>query len=385
MTIIIEIYILLCVSLLIFDIAFLLVKRNRNLTAYRKNESFEKELLKEIEDRRKNGSFSQKFAEGLKSKLSHTRNLLVLKDIIDKDPESEKWFKTYIFDQIQNYSGKSDYEQAYYAYVVSELDYSSDKPSKEFTEAIMSLLESKSLYTYTNAMMTLYAIGNTELLLRAIDKTDARNGFYHKKLLVDGLLAAQTDKNEFNSRLVEKFMGYSPYMQDCLLDYFRLSGYDISGLCMKLLENKDTDTQVSYSAMRYFSKYPDKESRKYFLNVLKNDNAVWIEKMLAIQGLGCYDDDEVKSEIRKLLTSPNWYVRVNAVEYMHKTGLTKDQIFDILYLKDKYANESLLYQYRNDKEMTRYIVNTVQMLNMQEETTKVSDDAEALIAGAVQG
>ena len=44
MSIIIRIYILLCIALLIFDICFLFVQNQRTLVAYRTNRTFEKKV-----------------------------------------------------------------------------------------------------------------------------------------------------------------------------------------------------------------------------------------------------------------------------------------------------------------------------------------------------
>ena len=62
--------------------------------------------------------------------------------------------------------------------------------------------------------------------------------------------------------------------------------------------------------------------------------------------------------------------------------MSKEEIFNILYQRDRYANESLLYQYREDKEMTRYIVDTIQLLNMQDATVDASSDVDALCNAA---
>ena len=104
--------------------------------------------------------------------------------------------------------------------------------------------------------------------------------------------------------------------------------------------------------------------------------------MLSIQALRRYDDREAHDAIFKKITSPNWYVRVNAVQYLHDRGLSREDVFDILYQKDRYANESLLYQFRGDKEMTRYIVDTIQLLNMQDATVDASSDVDALCNAA---
>ena len=382
MSIIIRIYILLCIALLIFDICFLFVQNQRTLVAYRTNRTFEKKVREEIAAHRESGAFTAEFTDSLSRELSKTKNLLTLQGVIENDAEAREWFRPYVFAQLEQYAAKDDPEQAYYTYVLSTFDYSREKPPVEFLNALLGFLDSKSLYTFSNTMTCLYAIVQTAPLMCAMDKVNERKDFYHKKLLVDGLLSAQTEDGELDARLEERFDSYTPYMQDCLLDYFRLRGSDVSGLCMRVLRSERSNSQVGYSAMRYFAKHPSKESRTYFLEILADDSAAWIQQMLSIQALRQYDDPAVYAAVMKKITSPNWYVRVNAVEYLHNRGLTKEEIFNILYQRDRYANESLLYQYRGNKEMTRYIIDTIQLLNMQDETVGVGGDLDTLCDAA---
>ena len=367
---------------MVFDICFLFIQNQRSLVAYRPNRALDKKVREEIAAHRKNGAFTAGFMDDLTQQLSKTRNLLTLQNIIENDAEAREWFQPCVFAQMERYTAKSDAEQAYYTYVLSTFDYRREKPSAEFLDTLLGFLDSKSLYTFANTMICLYAIGQTAPLMRAMDKVNERNDFYHKKLLIDGLLSAQTEGDEFCASLEKKFDSYTPYIQDCLLDYFRFRGYDVSDLCMRLLKNEKTDPQVGHSAMRYFAKHPTQASRAYFLEVLADDTATWVQHLLSIQALRQYDDPEVYEAIFKKIPSSNWHVRVNAVEYVHDKGLSKEDIFNILYQKDRYANECLLYQYRGDKEMTRYIVDTIQLLNAQDNAVGASSDTDSLCDAA---
>ena len=375
MNIIIEIYLIVCVLLLLFDISFLFLKNHRNREFYPKNRDLEEELRKEIRLRRQAGAFSQEFEADLGAKLGKIRNLITLMDVLDKDRGAAGWFRPAVFAQIAEYQKKNDYEQAYYAYVVSGFDYESEPVPPEFAAKFLEFLDSKSLYTFANAMDALYQFGSTNLLLTALDKVDERQGFYHQKLLVDGLLSSRASVQELSPALVKAFDQYTPFLQGCLLDYFRMTGYDASALCLRLIQGGDsTDLEIRYGAMRYFAKYPSAQSQALFLDVLRREEGPWMDQMLAIQALENSEDPAVKDEVMKKVTSSNWYVRTKAVACLHRWGLSKSQIFDILYLRDKYADNALLYQYRNEKELSHYIIDTIQLLQRQDE----SADAEPL-------
>lgn len=381
MYIVIEIYILICIFLLIFDIFFLLVQNRKNLAAYRLNEQFANEIRTELNQNP--DELSTQFLRRLETKLCKTKNLLTLQSVMEEYPKQKNLFRSSVLAQFDNYSKKRDYEQAYYTYLVSTFDYSQSKPTLEFTNALLRFLDSKSLYIFSNTMDALYAIGLIQPLLCAVQKADERNGFQHKKLLVDGLLSAKVNRSEFNEQLLKAFEHYSPYMKECLLDYFRLDGYDISSLCLKLIKSETEDTQVVYSAMRYFIKYPNEEARSVFLEILADPDVYWVRQMLAIQALHVYRDEEVRKAVQKKITHSNWYIRVNAVEYLYSCGLSKEQLFDIIQLRDRYVNDCLLYQYRNDKEMTGYIDDTIRLLNMQDSSSETGSEINAENAAAL--
>ena len=380
MNLFIKIYILLCVALVLFDLAFLAVKNIRNLEFYPRNSLLEQRIRREILLRHETGSFSSGFVGDLSRMLSRTKNLITLQSELEKDPEAANWFRPIIFDKISVYQQKSDYEQAFYTYVVSCFDYTDEPLPHEFVSRFLAFLDSKSLYTFSNSMNAIYRFGQMNLILLAIDKADERGRFYHKKLLTDGLLASKVDQAELTTELTKRFSRYSTHMQECLLDVFRMGRCDTSELCMELMTSPNCDEQLRYSAMRYFSKHPTTASREYFLTILQDQKAAWVEHMLAIQSLSCYQDSEVYQMIRSKATSRHWYVRTNALEYLHRQGISREEIYEILQTQDRYASEALLYQYRDDHEMTMFIIRSIQKLiqEQQEESLESVTEEEAV-------
>lgn len=373
MNIVIEIYLIVCVLLLLFDILFLVLKNYRNQEFYPKNDDLAETVRQEIQNRRKQGAFSPDFEETLGKQLGKIRNLITLMDVLDADRDAAAWFRPAIFAQIGEYQKKNDYEQAYYAYVISEFDYGSDPVPPEFAAQFMAFLDSKSLYTFANAMDAVYRFGRTNLLLAALDKVDERQGFYHQKLLADGLLASRADVQELAPALVKAFDGYTPFLQGCLLNFFRMIGYDVSALCIRLIQSGDkADPEVRYAAMRYFTKYPSAQSRVIFLDMLEREESPWMDQMLAIQVLENNEDAAARDAVRKKVTSPNWYVRTKAIACLHRWGLTRAQIFDLLCLRDRYADNALLYQYRHEKELSQYIIDTIRQLQQQDESAETA-------------
>lgn len=366
MNLLIKIYILLCVALILFDLAFLFAKSTGSQEFYHQNPKLAQKIRTEITLRRKTGAFSPGFTAELSRMLTRTKNLITLQAELEQAPDAVNWFRTMIFERIDAYQQKSDYEQAFYAYVISCFDYT-DKPlPHEFANRFLTFLDSKSLYTFSNTMNAIYRFGQMNLILLAMDKADERGRFYHKKLLTDGLLASKVDQAELTAELVRRFYQYSPHIQESLLDVFRMGQGDATKLCMELMLCRDCDEQLRYSAMRYFIKHPIESSRRYFLEILQDEKAAWVEQMLAIQALSCYQDGEVYQAIKSKVTSRHWYVRTNALEYLHKQEISREEVTEILQARDRYASEALLYQYRDNQEMTLFIIHAIQKLTQEQ-------------------
>ena len=352
--------------LLLFDIAFLLIKNLKNHRLYPKRSKFLLELQAQLATYEDRGEFPPHYRKSLLQKLSKTQNLVLLQKELQTHHNLEPIFRPYLFHQLETYQKKTEYEQAFYTYVISTFDYSSQKVEQEFSRTFISFLDSKSLYTFINTMNAIYRFGESNLLLLAISKMEERAGFYHKKLFVDGLLTYAGDVQELNVQLLGKFHTFSPTTQECLIDYFALSKVNVKNLCLQLLRTPTTHEEVKYVSMRYCSKFPCEESRALFVDILQNPNATWVEQMLAIQGLKTFRDETVRSAVSDKLTDRNFYVRSKAISYLYQQQIGKAEIADILRLRDRYANEALLYQYKSDGEMTAYIQNTIEALENEE-------------------
>lgn len=365
MTIVLEIYIVVCIALLLFDIGFLAMKNSNKNQMQAKDPAFEERIRLEIVNYRQRGAFSDSFVKELPKNLSSVKQLATLQDVLEEEPEAKEWFRHFLFDQYENYRKKPEYVQAFYTYLISTLDYRKEKVPVAFSSEFMHFLESKSLYTFTNTMDAIYAFGETHLLLQALEVVDRRSGFYHHKLLVDGLLSFQGDHEELEQALLARFAQYGEPVKECLLDYFRMQGCEVTPLCLQLMREEKADAEVQYRAMRYFQKFPCEEAKAWFLQLLQRENVIWIKQMLAIQGLQRYDDAEVRVAVKKKITSRDWHVRNNAVAFLHRKGLERAELQELLYLQDRYANESLLYQYKEDAETSAFIMDTIRLLEQE--------------------
>lgn len=356
MNIVVQIYMMVCVILLVFDIGFLIVKNARNQRFYPRMPRFKKRVGEEIEQKNTTGEFSAGWLDSVRERCRKTKYLLALQGVLEVKPYARDWFREVIYSLLFEYRKKSDYEQAYYAYVVSALGYERARISSYFASEFLSFLKSGSLYTFSNTMAAVYEFGDLCILMNAIDVVDERAGFYHKKLFVDGLLSARVDKKELAAALMEQYDRYSDFTKECILEYFRFAEVDAGDFCRRVISLEPKGSQVRYTAIRYFLKYPDEKAKGMFADMLRSrEEGGWVEEMLAIQGLGRWQEKEIRDLMKSHITSENWYVRVNALEYLKNSGMDEQEIAEIIGLEDPYTNEALVYQYREDPVMSDYI------------------------------
>ena len=382
MNFIIQVYMIICAALIIFDVAFIVVKNLRGKKFAARKTKTRDFLTKQLRQYNPQEGFGKELKSFLTKSIGKTKNLVVLQNVLEEldehKPEIFLEIKPYILNMIIEYKGKSEYERAFYAYVVSCLSYEDESPTEQFYKEFFSFLDSQSLYTFSNTMIGFYRFKDPHALNNAIKKVNEKGNFYHGKLFVDGLLEFSGDKQELNRLMKENFYLYSPTTQASILNYFRFSGMDDWEFCFEVWKNKDLNEEVKYATMRYFSKFPREESRQEFLSILKNEASNWIEQLLAIQGLANHNDFIVRAAIKKKVNHSNWYVRINAIGHLHDNGLDKHEILEILQLFDHYTNDALLYHYRDDEEITSYIIKTIQRL--EREQNEVSTwEPEALV------
>lgn len=389
MNIIIEIYIFICIMLLLFDVVFLVVKNTKNKRFFPQKDKIKDKIQDELNRYDPKIGLSSSLKSFLLTNLDKTKNLIILQNelhtLTDHKAEIEAEIWPYILSKVSVYLKKSEYEQAYYAYVVSNFDDLDVKWDERFFSIFITFLDSKSLYVFSNAMNAIYKFADPYLMSISIQKVNERNGFYHSKLFVDGLLDYKGDQELLQNLILEKFYDYSSMTQESILNYFRLQGAKVEEFCLQLLKKREVHPEVYYGALRYFAKYPCPESKDICLDLLQNSETFWVEQLLAIQALKSYGDPLVKQVIRGRVTSCHWHVRLNAINYLHHHSLSKDEIFQILSLSDKYTNEALLYYYREEFPMVTYISEVLQSREEKQNQTKGMEPLREMVRPCTRG
>lgn len=366
MYVIIEIYIFVCIMLLLFNLFFILTRNSRMRRLNPLKNKAKDRLALEFERYTPQAGLSANAIEFLEHDINRTRNLLIVETEMDKArPHREAMkaeIKPYVFQQMDHYAKKEKTAKAYYAYMLTRFSYE-NKPSDNDYSNVLTFLDSDCFYVFSNTMDAIYAFKDPYILVAAIKKVDERDGYYHSKLLTDGLLSFDCCLSTLRSLILKEFYDYQPSTQVSLLNYFRLKDIDVAAFALEILEERKVNEEVIYAAMRYFVRHPDEESKVIFMNVLKNEESFWVEQLLAIQGLKHYDELPIRRVIKTKVTSKNWDIRSNAISYLHQYGLNWDEISEVLTFKDKFTSERLYYYYEEDEEIAPRILRNIEEIN----------------------
>jgi len=354
--------------LVFFDILFIVIKNNRMSRFIPKFDGFRKEVQESFFNYNPKKGLNPIFKKKLTQHISKVKHLVTMQSVYDEvelyKEELGIELSGIVIEFIEVYKKKSLYEQAYYAYVISSYEYPKT-PRGQFIIELMSFLDSHSLYVFSNTMNAFYNFNNVTTLLNAIDKCNERGVFYNSKLFVDGLLTFRGDKNELADKLIERFDKYTPYMQENIINFLRLASLKKSDFCYRVLVNQTYSEEVQFAIMRYFGKYPNHESKQYFLDILNQQESSWVKVLLSIQSLEKYKTPDVFQTIKTKITDVNWFVRTSAVKYLYTHNMSKEELDEILRMNDKYTNEALLYQCQDDEDIMRYVMSEIDKLSLE--------------------
>lgn len=246
---------------------------------------------------------------------------------------------------LPRYAGKTDREQAYYAYLVTRFQVMQYVPSEQLTAFLLEQIrEAKSLYNLENALRAVYSSARVPLVLEALNALDDASGIYvHEKLLVDGLLTFRR-KDALIAAIWENFSRYGTQMRELLLDYIRFASGAWKEQMFALL-NEAQELEVKIACLRYFGKYPDERVRPILYALGEDANAgQWELCAVCMSVLAAYPAGQTISILKQGLCSRNWYVRYNAALSLRDLNVGAELVQDILNGEDRYAREMLQYR-----------------------------------------
>ncbi|MGN1405789.1 MAG: HEAT repeat domain-containing protein, partial [Erysipelotrichaceae bacterium] len=262
-------------------------------------------------------------------------------------------------DLTQIYLKKEELQAAYFPYIIKKYKLFFMTNNNIVLGTLLELVRHSSLYSRENAMEALYSIGNSEAVLKALKIINDSDYYHNDKLLCDGLLSFGGDKKELDESLWHDYHYFNENIQLVILEYFRFGndGEKYIEQVFDVLSSSKRNSEVYYSCIRFFGKYPYYDAYRQILEGISDDKAGFELKTVAAAALGSYDYPETREVLIRLLHDRNWYVRNSAASSLRKLGVDYFDLIDIFDGDDRYAREIAAYSLKREKVKEREYAN----------------------------
>ena len=242
------------------------------------------------------------------------------------------------------YARRSDMEKAYFAHVLAE--YPMDASGGRAADDMMTpFLLSDSVYSREYALRALYAQGDPAAVERALDLLARRGVFHHEILLAGGLSAFRGDIMALARRLWSRAPDWPEYMEAAVVRFISLTGADFAKPLLEAAAGKrQLSPGVRLAILEYFREHPYGPAKGLILEYLRTDQGVTADlAAAAASSAAAYPGEDTIEALKSALSSSYWDVRNNAAESLMALGVVQEDLKDVLLGNDRDALEMLCY------------------------------------------
>ena len=357
-------YIAICVSMILYNIIYVFILKHRERALVSDSEKLKKILIEQIDILKKGEGISEKHKKFLCRELDKTSGITAfdkaLESIFEKEPAlTEKYLMdTFsVFETLTHrYISKDTLKIAYFPYILYKYNILKHYESERLINVLLDLLRSVNVYCRENTLKALYSMQRPDAVVASLKIIDKNLSFHHPKLICDGLLNYNGDKESLKDMLFESFNAYSTGMQLNILNYFRFSNIRCDKEMLELLSNEKADSELRFAAIRYFEKFSIKEAESIIWAIAENlEGRTWEYQAIASSALKSYPGDVTFRILVENLSSSNWHIRQNSAISLEKLGYTYHDLINVFDGNDRYAREIMRYHLdrRNAEEAVK--------------------------------
>ncbi|MBQ3022980.1 MAG: hypothetical protein IJD91_06675 [Clostridia bacterium] len=346
-------YIAICVSMILYNIIYIFILKHRERALVSNSKKLKTILNEQIDILKKGEEISEKHKKFLCRELDKTSGITAfdkaLEEVFEKEPEFTEKYLVYTFSVFETlthrYISKDTLKIAYFPYILYKYNILKHYESERLINTLLDLLRSVNVYCRENTLKALYGMQNPDVVRRALKVIDTNLSFHHPKLISDGLMFYKGDKEELKKTLLTFFKGYSMQMRVNILNYFRFAGIRSDSEMLEILKNEKENSEIRFSAIRYFEKFPSKDAEPVICNLAENlENRTWEYQAIATSALKSYPGDMTFRILVKNLSSSNWHIRQNSAISCEKLGYTYQDLINVFDGNDRYAREIMRYR-----------------------------------------
>lgn len=216
-----------------------------------------------------------------------------------------------------------------------------DISSSRIKARLLDYLEQPELLIRIEALRYICAQRNRKLVQLALIRISRKHIPFSNKLITDSLMDFKGDKHLLAEQLWENLGKFSPEIQVSVLQM--LTAMEDPGHAQQvqaILQNEKTDMEVRIAAIKYFGSVHVPECVPVLAELLTEET--WEYAAIAAKSLAAYDCSGVFAQLKKGISSRNWYVRTNCAGAIVR-GCSAQQVREALDVADRYGRDSVQY------------------------------------------
>ncbi|MDE6313949.1 MAG: HEAT repeat domain-containing protein [Lachnospiraceae bacterium] len=356
---VVYLYIFICIALLLFNIAYILYSKRKEIHAKKRMEQMKKRQLAYISGEFQNKEFTKREKRALVGKLKKIRYLIAFEEALNVCAEevSLKKVNEYlvkcrevIYETALEYVKRPAMERAYFGYFIATHMGDVSKKYQGIAESLLLYFADSTVYCQENVLQAFYVLGAEDALDQAFGVMKD-SGYRHQyRLISDGLLRFRGNQYELAVRLWNNRRRYEESTRIGVIQFMTRLSEDFSEYLLP--ELAALEGEESFAVIRYFGSHHCQKAEPVLIGILQQQDEFSVP---AAAVLANYPSESVKDALKQALNSPLWYVRKNAATSLLTIGLSKKEQESLKNSEDRYAREMFLYVLElQRKERERY-------------------------------
>lgn len=352
-------YIFICISLLVFNLVYILSSSYLKKSQRRRAAIWRRELNSVLKNINQGYDVQEDHKIRLKQKLRWTEELIAYNEAIQqislRYEDSMKFYFDNCRDVFQilafDYKKRGAMERGFIAYLISvyykDLFYKQDI----LAEILLTYLEDSTVYCRENVLQALYVMGNAAAVERAFALFSEQGWYHYPRLISDGMNLFTGNKESLIRRLWSHMEGWNEELIVALIQFAsNVSGEFCEDFLLTLKDYK-TPLEIRFALLRYFQRWNYEPAREFIIkSVLENGENYDGLSIVASDVAAQYPGDDTKQALKKAVCSQDWYIRRNAAASLISLGISEEEIYEMRRNGDKYAAEMLNYMIESENK-----------------------------------
>ncbi|MGN0711594.1 MAG: HEAT repeat domain-containing protein [Anaerovoracaceae bacterium] len=344
-------YLFICVVLMIFNVVYIFYSQEmkkrleHDIVFWKNNISVQLRYICEGK------GISRGHSELMEKRLDHTSQLTAYSRALDElrndGAELEEYLeKCYMIFQglAVKYARKESLDRAFFAHFAAVNIQTFGDEYRAIIEIFLAYVDNSTVYCRENVLKAFYKFGNIRAVENILKIIESRGLFHHQKLLADGLMSFQGDKEALAELLWKERGEFSVSTNIAIIQFISACSPNFAQRFCEEIKNSKADVEMKLAMLRYFQRNfyaPVKPMLIEYLRV--SEEKGYNFAIVAAAVLAKYPGDDTAGALKKALTHSNWYVRRNAAISLVTLAEDKSELESILAGDDRYAKEMLEY------------------------------------------